>query len=289
MKTLLFLVTVFLLLTSYFSRPSGTPLRRWLILPLAQADEYQDLQKLLDQKINDLGSRQKEQNLTQSQKDKVSKDVAEVKSLVARAAAEIEKKKKQILDLDRQRSQRQEDLADRIDQSNFLVARIYKTSLVSPVDLFLGSGTFGQLSQSLTYYRGVMTLNQEKVRDLGGQVVRIKVSLIENRERKADLEKEIISLSQKRKILDEKLLSLTSQLSSLGSQISNLQGEIAQISARQRQILAEKPGSFQTSVGEVPAADDPASRLDYDPGFRSAFAGFSFGAPHRKGLSQYGA
>jgi peptidoglycan hydrolase-like amidase len=47
--------------------------------------------------------------------------------------------------------------------------------------------------------------------------------------------------------------------------------------------------SFQTTVGDVPLADDPNSRPDYNPGFSPAFAAFSFGAPHFKGLSQYGA
>jgi peptidoglycan hydrolase-like amidase/peptidoglycan hydrolase CwlO-like protein len=68
-----------------------------------------------------------------------------------------------------------------------------------------------------------------------------------------------------------------------------LSNQIAELSARQQKLLAEKTGSFTTSVGEVPLADDPASRPDYDPGFRPAFAAFSFGAPHFRGLSQYGA
>ncbi|MBP9817472.1 hypothetical protein KBC75_01785 [Candidatus Shapirobacteria bacterium] len=46
---------------------------------------------------------------------------------------------------------------------------------------------------------------------------------------------------------------------------------------------------FNTSVGDVSSSDDPASRADYNPGFSPAFAVFSFGAPHRKGMSQYGA
>jgi len=46
---------------------------------------------------------------------------------------------------------------------------------------------------------------------------------------------------------------------------------------------------FSTSVGDVSSSDDPASRSDYNPGFSPAFAAFSFGAPHRKGMSQYGA
>jgi hypothetical protein len=68
-----------------------------------------------------------------------------------------------------------------------------------------------------------------------------------------------------------------------------LSGKIAQLTARQQELLAEKTGTFTTSVGEVPLADDPASRPDYNPGFSPAFAAFSFGAPHYKGMSQYGA
>src|SRR3972149_10460667 len=70
---------------------------------------------------------------------------------------------------------------------------------------------------------------------------------------------------------------------------SELEGKIAALTARQQEILAEKSGTFQTSVGDVPLADDPNSRPDYNPGFSPAFAAFSFGAPHFKGMSQYGA
>ncbi|MDP2860524.1 MAG: SpoIID/LytB domain-containing protein, partial [bacterium] len=70
---------------------------------------------------------------------------------------------------------------------------------------------------------------------------------------------------------------------------SQLSKEIAGLTARQQALLAEKTGSFSASVGDVPAADDPKSRPDYNPGFSPAYAGFSFGAPHRKGMSQYGA
>jgi peptidoglycan hydrolase-like amidase len=70
---------------------------------------------------------------------------------------------------------------------------------------------------------------------------------------------------------------------------AQLSGKIAELSARQKAILSEKAETFQTTVGDVPLADDPASRPDYNPGFSPAFAVFSFGAPHFKGMSQYGA
>ncbi len=61
------------------------------------------------------------------------------------------------------------------------------------------------------------------------------------------------------------------------------------LSQKQQQLIAEKTAMFNTSVGDVSSSDDPASRADYNPGFSPAFAVFSFGAPHRKGMSQYGA
>jgi len=71
---------------------------------------------------------------------------------------------------------------------------------------------------------------------------------------------------------------------------SELEGKIAKLSARQEEILAAKSGTFTTSVGDVPLADDPNASPSFNPGFSPAFAGFSFGAyTHRNGMSQYGA
>ncbi len=71
--------------------------------------------------------------------------------------------------------------------------------------------------------------------------------------------------------------------------IKEISSKIAVLSAKQQAILAEKQGTFTTTVGDVPLADDVNARPDYNPGFSPAFAAFSFGAPHFKGLSQYGA
>jgi hypothetical protein len=61
------------------------------------------------------------------------------------------------------------------------------------------------------------------------------------------------------------------------------------LTAKQQAILAEKSGTFKTSVGDVPLADDYNASPAFNPGFSPAFAAFSFGAPHFKGMSQYGA
>ena len=66
------------------------------------------------------------------------------------------------------------------------------------------------------------------------------------------------------------------------------------MSAKQEELLALKAGGFQTSIGDTPPTLEPCSGAPgsanfCDPGFRPAFAAFSFGAPHRTGMSQYGA
>jgi len=108
--------------------------------------------------------------------------------------------------------------------------------------------------------------------------------------------KDIVALEADKSALKKNQVSLTALKIQVNKQVEFLAGEVkktesffAQIKAKQQELLALKAGGFQTSVGEVPPADDPASGPDFDPGFRPAFAVFSFGAPHRKGMSQYGA
>lgn len=103
----------------------------------------------------------------------------------------------------------------------------------------------------------------------------------------------------------EKLETNQKNLSSLKTQLASraefLEGEVektdkylSSLSARQNELAALKAGGFQTSVGDTPAtlvpcSGAPGSANFCDPGFRPAFAAFSFGAPHRAGMSQYGA
>lgn len=114
---------------------------------------------------------------------------------------------------------------------------------------------------------------------------------------------EILNLENDKKNLEDQKAKLAGLQESLNKQADFFKGEVAKakayqdvlsgkiatLSSRQQEILGEKQGTFSTSVGDVPLADDPNSRPDYDPGFRPAFAAFSFGAPHFNGMSQYGA
>lgn len=104
---------------------------------------------------------------------------------------------------------------------------------------------------------------------------------------KETLEKNKISLASMQKQVTEKEKTLASEVSKVESYISSL-------SAKQNELAALKAGGFSTSVGDTPGTLEPCSGKPgssnfCDPGFRPAFAAFSYGAPHRKGMSQYGA
>src|SRR3989337_3947262 len=112
---------------------------------------------------------------------------------------------------------------------------------------------------------------------------------------------DLLSLKKDKENLEKNKVSLSSLKTQVDSRAKFLAGEVektekylATLSAKQEELIALKAGGFQTSVGETPATLEPCSgppgSSNYcDPGFRPAYAAFSFGAPHRTGMSQYGA
>ncbi len=104
---------------------------------------------------------------------------------------------------------------------------------------------------------------------------------------KDSLEKNKASLASAQKSVNEQYKFMESEVGKVESYISSL-------TAKQSELAALKAGGFSTSVGETPTTSEPCSGQPgssnfCDPGFRPAFAAFSFGAPHRTGMSQYGA
>lgn len=140
----------------------------------------------------------------------------------------------------------------------------------------------GQINRELAY----RWQTQDQDRQI---ILQISREIIEIERDKINLEKRKNYLSGLSDQLEKEAKFLEGEVAGVSKYISNLEGKIAALSAKQQEVLGQKGGTFQTTVGDVPLADDPNSRPDYNPGFSPAFAAFSFGAPHFKGLSQYGA
>src|SRR3990167_5640980 len=63
--------------------------------------------------------------------------------------------------------------------------------------------------------------------------------------------------------VDKQAGFLEGEVKKASAYVSDLGGKIAALTARQQALLAEKTGTYATSVGDVPLADDPAARPDY--------------------------
>jgi len=157
-----------------------------------------------------------------------------------------------------------------------------KNSQNSPFLIFASSSSAAELTRGLAYKSAA----SDEDKDL---IVSITKDIMKLEEDKKKIQSDKTRLAGLQTKMDTQKAFFEKEIAGAKKWQSELSSKIAVLSAKQQSILAEKTGTFQTTVGDVPLADDPASRPDYNPGFSPAFAMFSFGAPHFKGMSQYGA
>lgn len=153
-----------------------------------------------------------------------------------------------------------------------------KTVLVE----LLSSVGSGQFNREIAYQTTASDLDRQLILGLSVEIIQLE-------EDKKNLEVQKTQLAALQVNLDKQAEFFRKEIASAKAYQADISGKIAALSAKQQAILAEKQGTFSTTVGDVPLADDPNARPDYNPGFSPAFAAFSFGAPHFKGMSQYGA
>lgn len=153
----------------------------------------------------------------------------------------------------------------------------------SPILAFLSANSASEITKTLAYQKAAT--DQDKV-----IITNIALSITDLEGKKKSLESEQTRLVAIKATLDEESAKLDKIVSGARAYQSVLSGQIASLTAKQEEILNAKAGTFTTSVGDVPLADDPKASPNYSPGFSPAFAAFSFGAfTHKNGMSQYGA
>ncbi len=160
-------------------------------------------------------------------------------------------------------------------KSHYKFLRIF-----DPILPFISSADASSAFREITFRQRAASEDIKTMEGYGQDLLKLKKD-------KEDLEKNKISLASVKKKVDERAKFLAGEVAKTDSYLASL-------SAKQEELLALKAGGFQTSVGDTPATLEPCSgppgSSNYcDPGFRPAFAAFSFGAPHRAGMSQYGA
>jgi peptidoglycan hydrolase-like amidase len=234
------------------------------------------LQQAQEDCQKDIDARMPAQNKNKEDLAKLEKNLETTKKLIQAIELQVNNLEKEILKQEIELEYQKEIFAARV-RDYYKKSRGY-----SLFALFLTSSSANDLFRELSY-RQSAAANDRRV------ILEVSQGLKELNDNKAKLEANSLKLNNAKNKLDQDTKNLASEVKKVEDYFSQVQSTIAALSAKQQALLAEKTGTFQTTVGEVPLADDPASRPDYNPGFSPAFAAFSFGAPHRKGMSQYGA
>ena len=240
-----------------------------LLLPLSvfvkstRADEIADLQKQINDLQKQLDASVKATTPLEGQVKDLQGQLASITSKIKSISSDLDKSEK---DLEKQKV--------------ILAATVRNFYIRSFVDIPLLT-LFA--SNDATDTLKMIALQQNASRsdkDLIESITSKINQLADNRKRLASAQVQI----------DKQRQFLQGEIANAKSFQSQLEGQISALTARQQEIINAKSGTFTTSVGDVPLADDPNASPSYNPGFSPAFAGFSFGAySHRNGMSQYGA
>lgn len=240
---------------------------------LTKADELDDV-------TNQLNAIVQQQNKLSSDIDKLAKDLSVTQSQINDFAFQVQKTSKQIDQIGAALADRKEKMDKQVEIRNFRIRSFYKKDQINPFLELFGDKGLSANAENLIYQQATMTETKHIIETLN-----LEISAFEKD--KSDL----LAIKKTQESNLAKLNSLKTQLAKQKTanqnQLADVQNQIKSLTSRQQQLLAEKVGSFSTAVGDVPPSDDDQHLIN--PGFSPAFAAFSFGAPHRVGMSQYGA
>jgi len=210
-------------------------------------------------------------------------EVAKLSQRLQNAQATIQNLKNQQEQKQKEIQQKELDMADQYEIFASRVDEQYRQGRTfSPLVTLLSSWHASQGQKAWKYTLLLAERDRKILDDISGNILELQQA-------KVAAAAQEIKLKGLQEQLNTQKAFFEKEIEGAKAYQATLETKIAELSARQKEIIASKTGTAQTSVGDVPLVGDPASRIDYNPGFSPAFAVFSFGAPHFKGMSQYGA
>ena len=209
------------------------------------------------------------------------KELSDLRIQITSLTAKINALSKQLTKTESDIKSREEDLAyaQRIFEAktrqHYKYLRFYDS-----FQAFLASSTASDAFQEINIRQKVAEEDIKTMEKYAGDLAKLKTD-------RENLEKNKKSLSSAKE-------TVSTRATFLQGEVDKTESYLTSLSSKQQALIAQKEGGFQTSVGDTPATLEPCtgppgSSNFCDPGFRPAYGAFSFGAPHRTGMSQYGA
>lgn len=248
-----------------------------IFIPKIYADELSDVEKQLSDLKKALQMSVSATTPLEKNLDKLEKNLEEIRQKTAYLVGEVAKKEKEVAEGEKLLITAEDLLSEK-------VKRIYKAS-----SQFGASGIFSLLKQNLGGALRQFGYQKAAVTNDRNTIVKVVLYVKDLEEKKRNLESEKERLVKIKQETDVQANFLQKEIGGAKKYQTQLRTQIANLTQRQRQIIAQKLDSLNlpTSLGAGPliCVDDRT----LDPGFRPAFAFFTYGIPHRVGLNQYGA
>lgn len=242
----------------------------------AYADELEDLQRQIDQLNKAWELSVKATKPLEGQLSSLERQLAQIQASLNRLSSDIQDKQKE-LDLREDKIALQQALLEARVRSYYI-----RSYLTSPLLVILSSVNSGDLLRELAFRQAAAKEDRQFIIATTNEVVDLLTQ-------KDKLEKDKAKLANLQAQVDKNAGFLEGEIKKAKTYQAQLSSQIAQLSARQQQIIAQRQASLNlpTSLGAGPLFCTDDRKLD--PGFRPAFAFFTFGIPHRVGMNQYGA
>lgn len=245
-------------------------------LSTVSADEIEDLQG----QINAL-NQQRELSVSatkplEGQLDSLQRQLAQIQATITNLVAGIAQKQKG-LDIREDKIALQQALLETRIRAYYI-----RSYLNNPLMVILSVVQSGDLFRELSYRQSVAREDRQIITSITAEVVDLLTQ-------KSKLEKDKARLALLQADVDKNASFLGGEIKKAKAYQADLSSQIAKLSARQQAIIAQRQASLNlpTSLGAGPLFCTDDRKLD--PGFRPAFAFFTFGIPHRVGMNQYGA
>ena len=186
-------------------------------------------------------------------------------------------------------AQKQKDLDVREDklalQQALLEQRIkayyIRSYLTDPLLVILSSFQAGDLFRELSYRQFVTREDRQIISSITTEVVNLLTE-------KEKLEKDKVRLAVIQADVDKNAKFLGGEIKKAKVYQADLSSKIVALTARQQQILSQRLASLHISRSAASIGVCIDDR-NVSPGFGNAIAFFTYGAPHRVGMNQYGA
>ena len=250
-----------------------------LLLPFfyVKADELDDVTHQLENLKKLFNDIKKATDTNQATLDNFNKQLGQIKTKVADLELEIDKRAQEV-------RQGEKVLAFQKTLLNERAKSYYKNiakSTSSLINLLAGENLSTSL-RNFTYQKSLVDEDRKTI-------IKIVLYIKNLEEKKANLQSERERLTALKTDIDKQSQFLAGEISSAKKYQGELQQKIATLSARQQQLINQRLASLNIPRSAGTSARGCTDDRGVDPGFSPRIAFFTYGAPHRNGLNQYGA